>query len=77
MRVDAIDPQLSTEAVDFPVTQDLFYRAYYEPSSQQSGSGTEMRKAIEYVSADLGVLGVRVGLLRDIYEFMTSREGVP
>ena len=77
MRVDAVDPQPSKEAVDLPVAQDMFQRAYYEPFVAAIRFGTpDEDSETEYVTADLGVLGVRVGLRRDIYESMTRREGV-
>ena len=70
MRLKAVDPPAPTEAQDWDVDPDRYAAAYYEPfaaaiaAGAQTGADVDERLRV----ADLGAVGVRIGMLRTIID---------
>lgn len=74
MRLLAVDPPESIEAQDWDVDPDRYAAAYYEPFAVAISAGAESRaEANDRLRvADLGAVGVRIGMLRQILDVLAE-----
>ncbi len=75
MQLYALDPEPTEVALSWKVDPDRFTEAYYAPFWRALDVGRSQAQADASLEAiDLGAVGVRVGLLRDLAGLLRERE---
>jgi hypothetical protein len=76
MEIDAFDPERTeVDAIDLPATLDDYMLAYYLPFVTAINQGQTETRTDMIVTADFAGSGLRVGLLRTIYEQVQRAAG--
>jgi hypothetical protein len=81
MQLRAVDPPASAEAQDWKVDPDKYAGAYYEPFATAIAAGAETIAGAKTVAdadnrlrvAELGAVGVRIGILKAIIDALQDR----
>ena len=77
MRVDAVDPRPSKEAVAFDVSNPLFLEAYYGPFMAAIRQGVPVQNAgPRWVISAFPGHGLRVGMRRDLYAYLGAGDAL-
>lgn len=76
LRVSAIDPEISEDALDLDVSRAAFFRAYYEPFLRALELGVTRDEQSSFVISDLQGLRLSVGLDRELYIALTREQDI-